>query len=78
MEVRMVEEGSRRALLARSHRSRRYRRGFAGASGRDNWRYTLFREAAIGDVGFHYAGAANGIERLSRFFEVAGVRGALR
>jgi hypothetical protein len=26
----------------------------ADASGRDNWRYTLFRETAPGDVVFHY------------------------
>ena len=39
----------------------------ADASGRDNWRYTLFREADIGDVVFHYdSGSANAIVGWSR------------
>lgn len=33
----------------------------ADSAGRDNWRYTLFREAAPGDVVFHYDGKANAI-----------------
>ena len=37
------------------------------ASGRDNWRYTLFQEARIGDVVFHYdGGVANAIVGWSR------------
>lgn len=37
------------------------------AAGRENWRYTLFREAALGDVVFHYDGRyANGIVGWSR------------
>lgn len=31
------------------------------SAGRDNWRYTLFREAAPGDVVFHYDGKADAI-----------------
>lgn len=31
------------------------------SAGRDNWRYTLFREASPGDVVFHYDGKANAI-----------------
>lgn len=39
----------------------------ADASGRDNWRYTLFRETRIGDVVFHYdVRLANGIVGWSR------------
>jgi hypothetical protein len=33
----------------------------ADSAGRDNWRYTLFREAAPGDIVFHYNGKANAI-----------------
>ena len=39
----------------------------ASLAGRENWRYTLFREAAPGDVVFHYDGRiANGIVGWSR------------
>ena len=33
----------------------------ADSADRDNWRYTLFREAAVGDVVFHYDGKASAI-----------------
>jgi hypothetical protein len=33
----------------------------ADSAGRDNWRYTLFREAAVGDIVFHYDGKTNAI-----------------
>jgi len=39
------------------------------ASGRDNWRYTLFRQAVPGDVVFHYDGRSSAITARS---EVAG------
>lgn len=37
----------------------------ADASGRDNWRYTLFREAEVGDVVFHYDSKASAITSRS-------------
>ncbi len=33
----------------------------ADSAGRDNWRYTLFREASVGDIVFHYDGKTSAI-----------------
>lgn len=35
-------------------------------AGRDNWRYTLFREAQVGDIVFHYDKRASAITAASR------------
>lgn len=38
----------------------------ADDSGEDNWRYTLFREARVGDIVFHYDKRESGITSVSR------------
>lgn len=38
----------------------------ADDSGEDNWRYTLFREARVGDIVFHYDKRESAITSVSR------------